>query len=139
VPALAVVSPRAGAGALEIDGPPLNADLAQADEEKRLTWLAEGIGSDPLDEGPDCMPLYAYQCEKCGHEEEHIQRFSDDPITECEVCGGPTKRLITGTAFKLKGGGWYADGYASSGGGGSSSDSGGGSSDSGGSSKASGE
>ncbi len=81
------------------------------------------------------MPLYAYRCEKCGHEEEHIQRFSDDPISKCESCKGPTKRLITGTAFKLKGGGWYADGYASKGG---DSGSGGGSSsstsDSGGSS-----
>jgi len=104
------------------------------------------------------MPMYAYRCEKCGHEEEHIQRFSDEPISECESCGGPTKRVITGTAFQLKGGGWYADGYASSGGkkksgssdgggssgGGGSSDGGGssgggkGSSD-GGSSKASGE
>ncbi len=84
------------------------------------------------------MPLYAYRCEKCGHEEEHIERFSDDPISKCEACKGPTKRIITGTAFALKGGGWYADGYASTGGG--SSDGGGGS-DGGGSSsgKASGE
>ncbi len=92
------------------------------------------------------MPLYAYRCEKCGNEEEHIQRFSDDPITECSACGGLTKRVISAGAFHLKGGGWYADGYASTGGG-SSKDSGGGSSDSsgssgssdGGGSKASGE
>ncbi|MEM6293817.1 MAG: FmdB family zinc ribbon protein [Myxococcota bacterium] len=70
------------------------------------------------------MPLYAYRCENCGHEEEHIQRFSDDPITKCEACGGKTKRQITGGAFHLKGGGWYADGYASTGGGSGGSDGG---------------
>lgn len=87
------------------------------------------------------MPMYAYRCQKCGHEEEHIQRFSDDPISKCEECGGPTKRVITGTAFQLKGGGWYADGYASTGGGSSSGGDSGSSSSSGssGSSKASGE
>lgn len=82
------------------------------------------------------MPMYAYRCDKCGHEEEHIQRFSDDPISKCESCKGPTKRIITGTAFALKGGGWYADGYASTG----KSDSGGSSKSSDkGSGKASGE
>ena len=86
------------------------------------------------------MPMYAYRCQKCGHEEEHIQRFSDDPISECEACGGPTRRVITGTAFQLKGGGWYADGYASTGGSNSGGDSGSsGASGSSGSSKASGE
>ena len=75
------------------------------------------------------MPLYAYRCDKCGNEEEHIQRFSDKPIKKCEACGGPTKKVIGASAFHLKGGGWYADGYASTGGGSSgSSDSGGGSS-----------
>ncbi len=141
--ALSVISPRAAVGPLENGDAPVCADLAQPGKEKRLTWLAEGLGSHPLDEGPDSMPLYAYQCEKCGHEEEHIQRFSDAPVTECEVCGGPTKRLITGTAFSLKGGGWYADGYASRGGGSSAGSDGGGSSggsaDGGGSSSASGK
>jgi putative FmdB family regulatory protein len=60
------------------------------------------------------MPLYAYRCTKCGSEEEHIQRFSDPPKSACETCGGPLERLLSPTAFHLKGGGWYKDGYASS-------------------------
>ncbi len=68
------------------------------------------------------MPIYVYRCKKCNTVEEHIQRFSDPPMTKCEACGGPLEKEITGAAFHLKGGGWYADGYASTkpGGGGSS-------------------
>ena len=61
------------------------------------------------------MPLYAYRCTKCGAEEEHLQKFTDDPVTECGTCGGPLQKMITGTSFALKGGGWYADGYGSAG------------------------
>ncbi|MBX7081328.1 MAG: zinc ribbon domain-containing protein [Nannocystaceae bacterium] len=60
------------------------------------------------------MPLYAYRCSACGAEEEHIERFSDPPKATCDACGGPLARLLTPTAFHLKGGGWYKDGYASS-------------------------
>ena len=59
------------------------------------------------------MPLYAYRCEACGAEEEHLQKFSDPPKAECESCGGALSKLLTPTAFHLKGGGWYKDGYAS--------------------------
>ncbi|MFO0637477.1 MAG: zinc ribbon domain-containing protein [Nannocystaceae bacterium] len=60
------------------------------------------------------MPLYAYRCSVCGAEEEHIERFSDPPKATCDACGGALARLLTPTAFHLKGGGWYKDGYASS-------------------------
>ena len=60
------------------------------------------------------MPIYAYQCTKCGKDEEYIQKFSDPPMEECEHCGGPLRRLVTSAAFHLKGGGWYKDLYASS-------------------------
>jgi putative FmdB family regulatory protein len=60
------------------------------------------------------MPMYAYKCARCGAEEEHIERFSDPPKAECDACGGPLARLISPTAFHLKGGGWYKDGYGSS-------------------------
>jgi putative FmdB family regulatory protein len=60
------------------------------------------------------MPLYLYRCEACGSEEEHIQKFSDPPMTKCEACGGKLSKVITPTAFHLKGGGWYKDLYASS-------------------------
>ncbi len=60
------------------------------------------------------MPIYAYQCTKCGKDEEYIQKFSDPPMEKCEHCGGSLRRLVTSAAFHLKGGGWYKDLYASS-------------------------
>ena len=59
------------------------------------------------------MPIYAYQCTACGAQEEHLQRFSDAPMTTCEACGGSLEKLLSAAAFHLKGGGWYKDGYAS--------------------------
>ena len=67
------------------------------------------------------MPIYAYRCDKCGSEEEHIQKFSDPPMTECESCGGSLEKMVSPSAFHLKGGGWYKDGYASPKSGGSDS------------------
>lgn len=59
------------------------------------------------------MPLYAYKCEKCSHEFEVIQKFSDEPIKECEKCLGPVNKLLSMSSnFSLKGGGWYNDGYS---------------------------
>lgn len=60
------------------------------------------------------MPTYEYRCQNCGHEWEVFQSMKDDPVTECPSCGEPeAKRQISaGTGFILKGGGWYADGYA---------------------------
>lgn len=86
------------------------------------------------------MPIYVYGCNECGAVEEHLQRISDPPLTECPHCGGRLEKQVTSAAFQLKGGGWYKDLYASSkpdkGGGGS--DSSGGSSGSSGSSSDSG-
>jgi len=59
------------------------------------------------------MPLYDYQCKKCGEAFEYLQKFSDPPMTKCEACGGKLAKQLTAPAFHLKGGGWYADGYAS--------------------------
>lgn len=70
------------------------------------------------------MPIYVYECQSCHAVEEHIQGMSDDPVTTCAVCGGPLQRSLTSAAFHLKGGGWYKDGYASTGGGGTSTDKG---------------
>ena len=61
------------------------------------------------------MPVYEYKCNACGREFEVQQRMSDAELTDCEVCGKPAlERLISRTAFSLKGGGWYKDLYASS-------------------------
>jgi putative FmdB family regulatory protein len=59
------------------------------------------------------MPVYEYQCKACGRDFEYQQRMSDPDKTTCETCGGALERLISRTAFALKGGGWYKDLYAS--------------------------
>ena len=59
------------------------------------------------------MPIYVYECEKCHKRAEYLQSMSDPAKTECEQCQGPLQRVITGTAFHLKGGGWYKDLYSS--------------------------
>ena len=63
------------------------------------------------------MPIYEYKCPKCGIFEA-IQSFSEKPLKckpDCEEKGCPKKaeRLISQSAFHLKGGGWYKDGYSS--------------------------
>lgn len=60
------------------------------------------------------MPVYEYECKACHREFEYQQRMSDPEKTVCEACGGALERLISRTAFQLKGGGWYKDLYASS-------------------------
>lgn len=59
------------------------------------------------------MPVYEYECKACGRDFEYQQRMSDPDKTTCEVCSGALERLISRTAFSLKGGGWYKDLYAS--------------------------
>jgi putative FmdB family regulatory protein len=60
------------------------------------------------------MPTYEYQCEKCGHEFEREQRITEDPVKTCPSCRArKVRRLISRTAFVLKGSGWYSDLYAS--------------------------
>jgi len=58
------------------------------------------------------MPLYEYECERCGHVFEAIQKFSDPPITVCPKCGGPVHKLQSAPAFQFKGSGWYITDYA---------------------------
>jgi putative FmdB family regulatory protein len=54
------------------------------------------------------MPIYEYQCKSCGHELEKLQRISEDVLKNCPACEKPElKRLISATAFRLKGSGWY--------------------------------
>jgi putative FmdB family regulatory protein len=58
------------------------------------------------------MPIYEYRCEKCGKVFEVLQRFSDDPVKVHEECGGAVEKLISHSAFQLKGSGWYQTDYA---------------------------
>jgi putative FmdB family regulatory protein len=55
------------------------------------------------------MPIYEYRCNACGHQDEHLQKVSDAPLTVCPVCGKDqyTKQL-SAAGFQLKGTGWYA-------------------------------
>ncbi len=59
------------------------------------------------------MPLYEYRCDDCGLVFEVRQKFSDRPLDTCSHCGGRARKLISKTAFTLKGGGWYQQGYSS--------------------------
>jgi putative FmdB family regulatory protein len=61
------------------------------------------------------MPLYEYECGACGHRFEIIQKFSDQPITECPKCRGALRKLQSAPAFQLKGTGWYATDYPKTG------------------------
>lgn len=58
------------------------------------------------------MPIYEYDCRKCGTFEVS-QKMSEPALTTHEVCGEPVERRISLTSFSLKGGGWYSDGYTS--------------------------
>ncbi len=58
------------------------------------------------------MPLYEYQCQKCGHRFEKIQKFSDKLIKKCPQCGGPVTQIISAPAVQFKGSGWYVTDYA---------------------------
>jgi putative FmdB family regulatory protein len=58
------------------------------------------------------MPIYEYQCDQCGKIEEALQKFSDKPLRKCRHCSGKLHRLISQSAFHLKGSGWYVTDYA---------------------------
>jgi putative FmdB family regulatory protein len=58
------------------------------------------------------MPLYEYQCKKCGHRFERIQRFSDPLVKKCPECGGKVEQLLSAPAVQFKGSGWYVTDYA---------------------------
>ena len=60
------------------------------------------------------MPIYEYACAACDLKFEEWQKMSDAPVRTCPRCKKrKVERLISATAFQLKGGGWYADLYSS--------------------------
>ena len=62
------------------------------------------------------MPIYEYRCQACGHQEEFLQRVTEPPLTECPVCRKPTfQKLLSAAGFQLKGSGWYATDFKSTG------------------------
>ncbi len=58
------------------------------------------------------MPIYEYQCDRCGKIEEALQSINDKPLTKCAHCSGKLHKLISHSAFHLKGTGWYVTDYA---------------------------
>jgi putative FmdB family regulatory protein len=61
------------------------------------------------------MPLYEYECKKCGHRFERIQKFSDPHVKKCPDCGGAVEQVISAPAVQFKGAGWYVTDYAKKG------------------------
>ncbi len=57
------------------------------------------------------MPMYEYHCTECNHQFELRQKFSDPPATECPQCNGKVEKMISQSAFSLKGAGWFDSGY----------------------------
>ncbi|MCP1727477.1 putative FmdB family regulatory protein [Natronospira proteinivora] len=54
------------------------------------------------------MPIYEYRCQACGHELEALQKMSDAPLTTCPQCEAESlTKLVSATAFRLAGSGWY--------------------------------
>lgn len=54
------------------------------------------------------MPIYEYQCTKCEHKMEALQKMSEKPLLDCPSCGKPgLSKLISAASFRLKGSGWY--------------------------------
>ena len=57
------------------------------------------------------MPIYEYDCQKCGTFET-TQKITEKPLAKCPTCKGKVKKLISNTSFQLKGTGWYVTDYA---------------------------
>lgn len=58
------------------------------------------------------MPLYEYECRKCGKRTERIEKHSGPHLKKCPACGGAVERVITAPAIQFKGSGWYVTDYA---------------------------
>jgi putative FmdB family regulatory protein len=58
------------------------------------------------------MPLYEYECKKCGHRFEKIQLYSAKMVKKCPECGGQVEQMISAPAVQFKGSGWYVTDYA---------------------------
>lgn len=59
------------------------------------------------------MPTYEYKCTQCGRTFEARQKITAEPLKECKFCSGKVRRLLSPTAFILKGSGFYVNDYPS--------------------------
>ncbi|MFN8737641.1 MAG: FmdB family zinc ribbon protein, partial [Betaproteobacteria bacterium] len=63
------------------------------------------------------MPIYAYKCSSCGHQQDVLQKISEDPLTICPACGQASfAKQVTAAGFQLKGSGWYVTDFRDNGG-----------------------
>jgi putative FmdB family regulatory protein len=58
------------------------------------------------------VPLYEYECQKCGRHTERIEKVSGPHLKKCPHCGGKVDRLVSRPAIQFKGSGWYVTDYA---------------------------
>jgi len=58
------------------------------------------------------MPIYEYQCQNCGRHFEKRQSVTEEPLAECEKCGGKLEKQWSLSGFQFKGEGWYVTDYA---------------------------
>lgn len=58
------------------------------------------------------MPLYEYECRKCGRHTEKIEKVTGPHLKKCPHCGGAVERLLSPPAVQFKGTGWYVTDYA---------------------------
>ena len=62
------------------------------------------------------MPIYAYKCDACGHQQDVLQKLSDPLLTTCPACGKDAfAKQLTAAGFQLKGSGWYATDFRNNG------------------------
>ncbi len=62
------------------------------------------------------MPIYAYRCDSCGFEKDHLQKLSDPTLAICPGCAQETyHKQVTAAGFQLKGNGWYATDFKENG------------------------
>jgi putative FmdB family regulatory protein len=58
------------------------------------------------------VPIYEYQCTKCGEVFEAFQKITDEPLSQCKFCHAAVEKLFSQSSFQLKGSGWYLTDYA---------------------------
>jgi len=58
------------------------------------------------------VPIYEYQCTKCGEVFEAFQKVTDEPLSQCKFCKARVEKLISQSSFQLKGSGWYLTDYS---------------------------
>lgn len=59
------------------------------------------------------MPIYAYQCQQCDHQQDVLQKLSDPVLITCAICSQETfNKQIAIAGAQLKGSGWYSTDFA---------------------------